>query len=265
MVGGLNIADEYGGDGVASGWRDFAVELRGPIVGALDASMDRMLELAEFSPIALAQFARRYRGGRRWQRPDAGLECADLLLSGPGTRSARMQRFMRVDLAGASAVSVYAAYLLPTARMRRAIRSVARRGRVRLVTGAQSDVPMVRWAAQRLYPFWLRGGVALYEYLPQVVHAKLIVVDDVVYAGSANLDIRSLRINYELLVRIQSRSLAEQVRRTFDGDLAHCRQIEYSPWRAGRRWWHGLRSLGAYLLLVRLDPFLSWRGLRRLS
>lgn len=265
IVGGQNIADEYDGDGVTCGWRDFAIELRGPIVAALDSSMDRMLQLAEFSPSALAHFARQHGDQSAWRGPEPGCESAQLLISGPGTRSAGLQRALRRDIEAASSVSVYAAYLVPTSRIRRALRRVARRGPVRLVTGARSDVPLVRWAAQWLYPFWLRGGVELYEYLPQVLHGKLLVVDDVVYAGSANLDIRSLRINYELLVRIQCRELAEEVRRTFEGDLVRCQRIEAAVWPESRRWWHGLRSWWAYLLVTRLDPYLSWRGLRRPS
>jgi cardiolipin synthase len=266
VIGGLNIADEYDGDGISRGWRDFAVELRGAIVASLDISMDHMFELAAFGPGSLRRFAHHYRRGR-WRRgPQQVTTAPDILLGGPGTRrSVRMQQGLRADLAGARDVTVYAAYPLPTARMRRAIRAVASRGRVRLVTGARSDVEMVRWAAQHLYPFWLRGGVELYEYLPQVVHAKLIVIDDVVYVGSANLDIRSLRINYEILVRIPSVALAGQVRSAFQDDLLRSRRIDYEAWRSQRRWWHGLRSLWAFLLLVRLDPYLAKRGLRSLS
>lgn len=265
VIGGLNIADEYDGDGINRGWRDFAVELRGDIVAALDTSMDHMFELADFGPGSLRRFAHHYRR-RRWRRrPHQVTAAPDILLGGPGTRSVRMQHALRADLAGAHDVVVYAAYLLPTARMRRAIRAVASRGRVRLMTGARSDVETVHWAAQHLYPFWLRGGVELYEYLPQVVHAKLIVIDDVVYVGSANLDIRSLRINYEMLLRIPSAVLAGEVRAAFHDDLMRSQRIDYVTWRGQRRWWHGLRSLWAYLLLVRLDPYLAKRGLRGLS
>jgi cardiolipin synthase len=265
IVGGLNIADEYDGDGVTRGWRDFAVELRGPVVAALDESLDRMLELAKFTPNRLRRFALHLRHRRRL-RPLSPQDVEDrLLLSGPGTRSARMPHALRVDLSGARDVLVYAAYLLPTVRIRRAIRSVARRGRVRMMTGTQTDVPLVRWAAQRLYPFWLRGGVQLYEYDAQVVHAKLIVIDDIVYAGSANLDIRSLRINYELLVRIPSADLAAQVRAAFVADEARATHIDHEEWLRKRHWWQWPLSFLAYELLVRVDPYLARRRLRRLA
>lgn len=265
VVGGLNIADECDGDGVTRGWRDFGVRLEGGIVAQLDESFERMLELARFTPIRLRRFAEYFRWRRR-HRPLSSANTGErLLLSGPGTRSARMPHALRIDLATARDVLVYAAYLLPTRRIRRAIRAVARHGSVRLMTGTQTDVPLVRWAAQRLYPFWLRGGVELYEYRPQVVHAKLIVIDDIVYAGSANLDIRSLRINYELLVRIHSPELAAQVRAAFTDDRSRATRIDHDEWLRQRRWWQGWLSFGAYLLLVRLDPYLARRRLRRLA
>jgi cardiolipin synthase A/B len=265
VIGGLNIADEYDGDGVERGWRDFAVELRGGIVPVLDRSLDRMFRLADFGAQSLQYFARHYRAGRRRRVERTVAGSAALLLSGPGTRSHFMQASLRRDLQVCADVLIYAAYLLPPSRMRRAIRAVAHRGRVRLMTGALSDVPLVRWAAQRLYPFWLRGGVQLFEYQPQIVHAKLIAIDDIVYVGSANLDIRSLRINYELLVRVQSPALAAQVRAAFEQDLQRARPIDAAGWRATRRWWHGLVSLWAYLLLVRLDPYLARQRLKRLA
>ena len=53
IVGGLNLADEYDGDGVSHGWRDLALELRGPMVEALTASFVRMWALAAFGPATL--------------------------------------------------------------------------------------------------------------------------------------------------------------------------------------------------------------------
>ena len=256
VVGGLNIADEYDGDGVTTGWRDFAVELRGDIVGALAASFARMQHLARFTPRALRHFAR---ASRRLTEPQGATQ---LLVSGPGTRTRRLRHVLHADLLRADDVGVYAAYLLPPVRMRRALRAAARRGRVRIMTGARSDVPLVQWAAQRLYGYWLRSGAQLFEYEAQLLHGKLIVIDHVVYIGSANLDVRSLRINYELLVRVESSALATQVRRTMDADISRARQLHGEPWSASRHWWQVLRSWWAYVLLVRLDPYLAWRKLK---
>ena len=70
-------------------------------------------------------------------------------------------------------------------------------------------------AGQSLYRRALKAGVQIYEYQPQILHAKLIIVDDAVYVGSANLDPRSLNINYELMIRFERREMAEQARAIF--------------------------------------------------
>ena len=257
IVGGLNVADEYDGDGISVGWRDFAVELRGAVVTELASSFRLMWQLARFTPHSLRRFA------RACHRLPVRSNSTRLLVCGPGTRMRNMRLVLRADLRRANDVGVYAAYLVPPIHMRRALRAAAQRGVVRVITAAKSDVALVQWAAQRVYGFWLRSGVQLYEYLPQVMHGKLIVIDDIVYIGSANLDVRSLRINYELLVRIESAPLAAQVRATMSADILRSNQLHRPSWRASRHWWHVLRSWWAYLLLVRLDPYLQRRKLRR--
>jgi cardiolipin synthase len=259
IVGGLNIADEYAGDGINEGWRDFAVELRGALVAELSASFTRMQQLAPFTPRSLRSFTR----ANHQRHRKAPQRTAQLLVCGPGTRTTSLRRRLLDDLRSATDVGAYAAYLLPPVRMRRALRAAARHGVVRLITGARNDVALMQWAAERLYAFWLRSGVQLHEYQPQIMHGKLLVIDDIVYIGSANLDVRSLRINYELLVRIESAELAAQVRATMNADISRSKPLLGRQWRASRRWWQALRSWWAYLLLVRVDPFLARPKLRR--
>ena len=94
------------------------------------------------------------------------------------------------------------AYFLPSWRLRRDLMRVARRGgQVQLILAGKSDVQLSMLAAQSLYRRLLRAGVEIYEYQPQILHAKLFIVDDAVYPGSSNLDTRSLQINYELMIR----------------------------------------------------------------
>ena len=104
-----------------------------------------------------------------------------------------------------------AGYFLPPSRIRRALhRCAARGGQVLLLLAGKSDVPVARYAAEHLYTTMMEGGAELYEYQPQVLHAKLILMDDIVYVGSCNLDRRSLDINFELLLRLEWPELAAQ-------------------------------------------------------
>src|SRR5207245_8310130 len=110
----------------------------------------------------------------------------------------------------------------------------------------------------------LREGVEIYEYQPQILHAKLIIIDEVVYAGSANLDQRSLNINYELMIRFDSQQVAGQAREIFAANLGHCRRVTVKEWRKSRSLWRRLKQRWAYFLLARVDPYVArrqWRGL----
>ena len=84
-------------------------------------------------------------------------------------------------------------------------------------------------------------------------------MDDAVYAGSANLDPRSLSINYELMVRFEEKGMAAQARALFEESLRHCRPVTLEAWRQSRTIWRRLKQRWAYWLLVRIDPYLARR------
>ena len=119
-------------------------------------------------------------------------------------------------------------------------------------------------AARSLYRRLLKYGIEIYEYEPQILHAKLIIVDDVVYIGSSNLDSRSLQINYELMIRFQNPEIAKQAREVFAGSQRHCKKIELEAWRKSRSLWKKIKQRFAYWVLVRIDPYFArrlWRSL----
>jgi cardiolipin synthase len=259
FVGGFNIAPEYEGDGVRSGWCDLGLRIEGPLAAELVLSFDEMFARADF------QHKRFMRLRRFDAKKSTASPAGQLLFSGPGRGRNPITRALHADLARARDVRIVAAYFLPTLRLRRDLRRVARRGgRVQLILAGKSDVLLSLLAAQSLYRRLLKGGVEIHEYQPQILHAKLIIVDDAVYVGSSNLDQRSLWINYELMVRFQSGEMAEQARGIFAGNLVHCRRIEPGEWRRSHTFWQRLKRRLAYFLLVRIDPYLArrqWRAL----
>jgi len=260
IVGGINIAPEYAGDGVTRGWCDLALQIEGPVVAALAASFAAMYALAPVNAAAIREFRRLASG---LSAPPGAVR---LLTSGPGWPRGRLRHVLRADLRRARDVQCMAAYFLPPAGIRRALRRVRQRGgSVTLLLGALSDVPVARYATEHLYARILVGGARLFEYQPQVLHAKLLVMDDVVYVGSCNLDRRSLNINYELLLRLEWPELAGQARALFAAALAHSRVVPADQWRARRHWWERWRSRIAYWLLTRVDPLLARRPLRPLT
>ena len=256
ILGGFNIAPEYVGDGVKRGWCDVGLHLTGPLAVPLAQSFDKMFTRAELRHPA---FMRVMKTGAHARI--TGVD-GDLLMSGPGRGFSQLKRALSADLQQARQVQIMAAYFLPTWKLRRALTAVVRRGgRVQLILPSQSDVPLAQWATRRLYRLLLAGGVELFEYQPQILHAKLILADDVVYVGSANLDTRSLHINYELSLRLRNARIAEGGRQLFLANLAHCKRINRTEWQASQTLWSRLKQRWAYFLLARMDLFLARRQL----
>ena len=256
IIGGFNIAPEYAGDGVARGWCDVGLHLAGPLAVQLAATFDKMFTRAE---LRHRSFMRMMRTGAhaRITGPDG-----DLLMSGPGRGFSTLKRALSVDLRNARRVQIMAAYFLPTWKLRRALQRVVRRGgQVQIILPGQSDVPLAQLASRRLYRTLLAAGVEIYEYQPQILHAKLILIDDLAYVGSANLDTRSLHINYELSLRLRNERVAEGGRQLFAENLAQCKRISREEWRASQTFWSRLKQRWAYFILARMDLYLARRQL----
>lgn len=262
LVGGFNIGPEYAGDGVNQGWCDTGVYVGGPFVRELQRSFDTMFDLAPFTPGAIRRFRAGLHEGRRERQPGAPVR---LLQSGPLLTGGALRQSLYRDLAGAREVCIASAYFLPSLPLRRLLYRVARQGRVRALLAGHSDVPLARLAAQRFYGRLLKRGVLIFEYQPQILHAKLVITDDVVSVGSCNLDRRSLHINCELLLRFEWPELAADARQWFEDSLAHAEPVDRRAWRAARGFWQRAFSRLAYLLLARIDPLVARRGLKGLS
>jgi cardiolipin synthase len=259
FVGGFNISSEYEGDGVRCGWCDLGLKIAGPLVTELTASFDAMFSLADFQHKRFMQL-RKFSAKKTVQAQNG-----QLLLSGPGRGRSPIKEALQWDIAHGRQIQIIVAYFLPSWRMRKSLGRVAHRGgNVNLILPGKSDVVVSQLAGRSLYSRLLRGGVRIHEYQPQILHAKLFIIDDVVYVGSANLDQRSLSINYELMIRFESKVMAEQARQVFEIDLKNSLEINADHWRRSNSIWRRLKQHWSYFLLARIDPYIAGRQWRRL-
>jgi cardiolipin synthase len=245
FVGGCNIAPEYDGDGVKHGWRDGGISISGPVVEHLvDAFRNQESNAASWRWTRL-------RHPRGWIK--AGNDVS-LLLTRPGIRRSPLHLALRGDLNHAQRVDITMAYFLPEGRLKRMLLRAARHAlRFRLLLPGKSDVPIMRLATQALYRAFQVRGAQVYEYQPQVLHAKVMTIDDVVYVGSANLDPRSLSINFEIMLRIRSPELVQKATATFSRDLSHSELVPRQSWRKAGGWWQNLKQRAARAFFTRLD------------
>ncbi len=79
----------------------------------------------------------------------------------------------------------------------------------------------------------MAAGVRVFLYEKGYLHAKTISIDaQICSIGSANIDIRSFSINYELNAVLYNEPLARQLERAFNNDLAHCSEFDPAEYRA---------------------------------
>jgi cardiolipin synthase A/B len=259
FVGGFNIAPEYQGDGLTKGWHDLGLQMTGGLAEHLASSFDTLFALADFQHKRFIPF-RKAVAHQTISTPDG-----QILLIGPGHNRHFVKQTLLADLNRATSIQIISAYFLPTRVIRRALmRAARRRCKVQLILAGKSDVPLSQHASRKFYQTFLRAGLEIFEYQPQILHSKLFIVDETVYAGSANLDRRSFSINYELMLRLPNHSLALEARRIFQNALDHSKQIDISTWKKSRTLWNKIKEQWAFFLLAKVDPFIARRQLRNL-
>jgi len=259
FASGFNLADEYDGDGVTHGWCDLGVRLLAPeLIAELAASFDELFSLADFRRrplLRLRAFQRR--------RKSRVLSATVSLWNRPGAAASPLHKALHHDLAAARDVRIITAYFLPTRKLRRDLLRVVRSGgRVQLLLAGKSDVLLAQLAGRKWYRRLLAAGVEIYEYQPQILHAKLIIADGVAYTGSANFDLRSLKLNYELMLRFVDAANVATARDIFAATLPHCRRLDAKAWRESQSFWQRWQQWWAYLLLARLDVFVALKQFR---
>jgi cardiolipin synthase len=263
FLGGLNVADEYfRGRGGERPWRDNAVAIDGAEVARLRRSFNRMWTRAD-KPLRL-QFLRKRQERHEHLVGSIGGGRVRFLESGPEDPGQPVRRaYGRMIRRAKRDIDLAMSYFFPPGRVLRALKQAVRRGvRVRLLFPEKSDVPITRWAARGLYGRLLRAGMEVWEYRPAMLHAKLAIADDTVICGSANLDIRSTWLNYELVAAVTDAGVAAKARAEFEKDLAEAVRITIDDWKR-RPLIQKLKERVSHWLLARADLFVSRMDIMR--
>ena len=253
-IGGLNVANEYyhGAEGDLP-WRDNVLVVAGREVARLRRSFLRMWARAE-RPLRRIVFWRAHGKTERGFISNR----IHFLESGPEDPKQPVRRAYRLVIRNAQdRIDLAMSYFYPPGRVMRALKRAVRRGvRVRLLFPRKIDVPIARWAARGLYGRLLRAGMEVWEYRPTMLHAKLAIADDTVIVGSANLDMRSERINYELVAVVRDAHLSQKVRADFEDDLKEAEPVRLGKWKK-RPFTQRIKERISYWLLARADLFLA--------
>ena len=106
---------------------------------------------------------------------------------------------------------------------------------VKVIIPSKIDILLVKWASLTFYKEMMASGIHIYEFGPNMLHAKTIIIDDWALVGSSNLNHRSFMHDLELDAVLQTEKAKNKLHELFKEDLLHCQAIEMSHLK--RRSW----------------------------
>ncbi|MEF7615842.1 phospholipase D-like domain-containing protein [Aquincola sp. MAHUQ-54] len=243
--GGRNLASEYfEGEPGKPAWHDLSFDLRGPFVQQANALFRHDWRFAGGRPRLPAPMLPSLPGAALSAPQEAGAGRAQLVASGPDQGDDTVQSMLVTAAYRARRrLLLVTPYFVPDAALLSALCLAARRGvAVDLLLPARSNHRMSDIARGRALRALLGSGARVW-LAPHMLHAKLAIVDDVLaMAGSANIDSRSLFLNYELMVAFHDTPAIDAFARWFEQEKALARPA--APARAGL-----LRDVGEGLVL----------------
>jgi cardiolipin synthase len=217
-VGGHNVGDEYASRHPQLGpWRDTHVRLQGPIVQAIQFCFAEDWYWATSRIPDLV-----------WEPTPApgGAEDALAIASGPADalETCGLMFTQAIHMAR-ERIWIASPYFVPDIQILGALKLAALRGvDVRLLIPAKPDHRTVHLASFAYYPLILPVGIKLYRYTGGFLHQKVFLVDRQLAAvGTANLDNRSFRLNFELTLLNFEAGFVDAVAAMLVEDFAHSR------------------------------------------
>ncbi len=219
FTGGMNIGDRHlvdGGEKPCA--RDIHFMLRGPVVAQLE---DVFLSSWEFCRDCTMP------RHQALTEPAGNVRCRTVV-DGPNEDLDKLMIILLGAISVArSRILIVTPYFLPSREMIGALQAAAARGiDIKIVLPGKSNVAFVHWATRNILWELLIRGIRVYYQGEPFPHTKLFLVDShYAHIGSANIDPRSLRLNFELVVELFDRGIVQQLETYVDGEISKSREV----------------------------------------
>jgi cardiolipin synthase len=236
FTGGMNVGDEYlGKDPFFGVWRDTHLRLQGPTVLQLQEVFATDWHYATGRELGPAGFP---------ASNDLGSDCAQVIAGGPDTDCETFHSLMFAAINRAERhLTLATSYFVPTPALVSALEAAALRGvHTRVMLSGPKTYWATRHAARGYYDTLLAAGVEIYEYQAGQFHPKVLTLDGCwSLVGTANFDVRSLYLNFEVGVVLYNISVAEQLEHHFDQDIPNAWHVDPAVW-SNRPTWERLKE-----------------------
>ncbi len=245
FVGGHNVGVEYlGANPRLSPWRDTHIEIRGPVISSVQfifiedwywatQQLPQFESAPSASPTTITTDDEASPAA-----PERDMHCL-VIAPGPADKQETGSLFFVQAINAASErIWITTPYLVPDEAVFSALRLAVMRGvDVRLLIPCRRDHYVV-FEASTLYAYDLiNAGVRIFRYQPGFLHQKVVLIDKTAAAvGSANLDNRSFRLNFEIIVLTIDRAFAAEVESMLMTDFQQAREVNRNEYRHAPAW-----------------------------
>lgn len=244
FFGGVNLHDENTSAHKHGPIRDYHFVTQGPIVQELQYSFLRdwyFITNENPRPLLSETYFPR--------TAETGADTVRLINSGPSTeKDVAVETFFNAITLAKHQILAVTPYFVPPAEILRALHSAALRGvDVSLIVPQKNNHRYAGFASRALYENLLLAGVKIYERRPPFMHAKALIIDnELSLIGTANIDNRSLNLNYETSAIVYSSEFSDAMKNIIHEDITLSQQILLEDWRrrpAHRRLLENLAAL----------------------
>ena len=226
-TGGINIGDEYMGKSKKFGyWRDTHIKIEGSSIYMLQmvflidwyyTTQEIILKKRYFPQIEFT-----------------GDTMIQIVSSGPDSdwESIHYSYFSAICKAKKS-IYIETPYFIPDESILRALKSAALSGvEVKIIFPKIPDHKIVNIASYSYFEDILKSGGKVYLYEKGFIHSKMIIIDDIIFStGSANMDLRSFMLNFEINAFIYDKKVIEDMKQVFYEDMKQSSELIYEKFR----------------------------------
>lgn len=227
-VGGFNVGDEYVNKGDQFDfWRDTHVRIQGEAVNELNKRF--ILDWDYASEGELKDYSKYFVNEKEYG--DIGIQ---IISSGPDHKEEYIKHaYMKIINNAKKNVYIQTPYLVPDEPMKEALKIAALSGiDVRIMVPGKPDHFFMEWILSANMGELLECGVKIYRYQKGFIHSKTIVSDGKVSSiGTANLDIRSFQLNFEINAIIFDKIFAKEQERIFEKDIEYCNLVTLEEYK----------------------------------
>jgi len=233
FLGGFNIGKEYVGEVKKFGyWRDTHLRIEGAAVTSLAVRFALDWNYATKDNLFLQD--------RLFEIPHyrfKGQEAIQIVSSGPDSKEQEIRNnYLKLINEAKDHIYIQTPYFIPDETILTALGMAAQTGiDVRIMIPCKPDHPFVYWASYSYIGEMVEAGAKCYTYENGFLHAKTLMIDgEACCCGTANMDIRSFQLNFEVNATLYSRAVSQEMEKKFIADLEQSTLIHKEVYRKRR-------------------------------